>query len=169
MRPIAGVNVGARGSTGVAASLLLAGWLAGCATLDPDYEEPSVTLQSFRMLPSEGMTPRFEVGLNILNPNGTDLDLAGVVYTISVQGHELVKGAGKDFEVIEAYSEETITLQASTNLLGGIQLFTDIARDNPDSLEYRFDAKLDLKGLYPSIRVSESGTFSTNSRSQSGI
>jgi hypothetical protein len=142
---------------------------AGCATLDPDYEEPSVTLQSFRMLPAEGMTPRFEVGLSILNPNNTDLDLAGVVYSISVQGHELVKGAGKDFPVIEAYSEESITLQASANLLGGIQLFTDLAGSNPGSLEYRFDAKLDLKGLYPSIKVSETGTFNSNPRPRSGI
>jgi LEA14-like dessication related protein len=150
----------------VTLGLLLA--LAGCATVDPGYGEPAVTLQSFRMLPAEGMSPRFEVGLNILNPNGTELDLAGVVYTISVQGHDLVKGAGKDFPVVEAYSEEAITLQASANLLGGIQLFADIARDNPDRLEYRFDARLDLKGIYPSIKVSETGTFNTSPRPRSG-
>ena len=43
--------------------------LAACATLNPDYEQPAVTLNSFRALPSEGMTPAFAIGLRIINLN----------------------------------------------------------------------------------------------------
>jgi LEA14-like dessication related protein len=140
------------------ASLLL----ASCATLSPDYEEPTVTLNSFRALPSEGMAPAFEIGLRVINPNAQSLALEGVVYTISVQGHELVKGVGKDFPVIEGYSQQDLVLSASANLLAGIRFIGDMMQAPEESLEYVFEAKLDLQGLYPSIRVSERGTFDLN-------
>jgi hypothetical protein len=144
-------------------AVLLAGLLlASCATMSPDYEEPTVTLSSFRALPSEGMAPAFEIGLRVINPNAQTLALAGVVYTISIQGHELVKGVGKDFPPIEGYSQQDLLLTASANLLAGIRFIGDMMQAPTDELEYRFEAKLDLQGLYPSIRVSERGTFSLN-------
>ena len=139
-------------------ALLIAILLTGCATLDPDYEEPVVSLVSFKALPSEGMTPAFETVLRVMNPNNEPLDIAGVVYTISLNGHDLVKSVGKDFPVIEGYSEETLTLTGSANLLSGLRLFGDLMRDSSiESIPYEFNAKLDLGGLYPSIRVSEAG------------
>jgi len=139
------------------ALLLLTVFLASCATLSPDYEEPTVTLSSFRALPSEGMVPAFEIGLRIINPNSTALNLDGIVYTISLEGYELVKGVGKDFPVIEGYSEGEVKLTASANLLAGIRFVGDMMQSKGESLEYEFKAKLDLGGLYPSIRISESG------------
>ncbi|MGK2924803.1 MAG: LEA type 2 family protein [Lysobacterales bacterium] len=142
------------------AALLSTLVLAACATLAPGYEQPTVTLSSFRAIPSEGMTPGFEIGLRILNPNATPLRLDGVVYTIAVEGHELVKGVGKDFPVIEGYSQADVTLSASANLLAGIRFIGDMMQRSDDSLDYDFEAKLDLQGRYPSLRVRESGAFS---------
>ena len=132
-------------------------WLSGCATMSPDYEEPSVALTAFRALPSEGMVPTFEVGLRIINPNPQDLELVGIVYSIELGGREVVKGVGKDFPVIEGYSQEDVTITASVQLLSGLRLVTDMMGEQRDDLEYAFNAKLDLGGLAPSIRVSEKG------------
>jgi len=143
-------------------ALLLALLVSSCATLSPDYEEPTVTLSAFRALPSDGMAPSFEIGLRVINPNAQALALDGVVYTISVQGHELVKGVGKDFPVIEGYSQQDLVLTASANLLAGIRFIGDMMQRPAENLEYEFEAKLDLQGFYPSIRVSESGTFNFN-------
>ena len=137
------------------ASLLL----QACASMDPDYEQPTVTLQSFRALPSEGGMPTFEVGLHILNPNSSAFQLEGVVYTISVQGHDIVKGVGKDFPVLEGYSEQTVKLTASANLLAGIRLILDLMNSPSENLEYEFEAKLDTGGFGRSIRVRENGSF----------
>lgn len=131
--------------------------LAACATLDPDYEEPVVNMTSIRPLPSDGMAPNFEVTLDIVNPNDFDLNLAGIVYTIELEGHELVKSVGKDFPAIEAYSEQTVTLVGSVNLMEGIRLFADLMRSSGQVMDYTFDAKLDLTGLYPSIHVTKTG------------
>lgn len=136
--------------------------LSGCVSLDPNYEQPTVTLSSFRAIPSEGMVPAFEIGLRIINPNATALDLQGIVYTVSIQGYELVKGVGKDFPSVEGYSEGEVKLTASANLLAGIRMFGDLINAPKDSLQYNFSAKLDLGGLHPSIRVNETGAFNLN-------
>ena len=139
--------------------LMVSVTLQSCATLDPDYEQPTVTLKSFRALPSEGMVPNFEIGLNILNPNDSSFQLVGVVYTVSIQGHDVVKGVGKDFPVIEAYSEETIKLNAAANLFAGVRLIMDMMKSAEKDLEFEFEAKLDTGGFGPSIRIKEKGAF----------
>jgi len=141
---------------------MVAAMLCACATLSPDYEEPTVTLSSFNAIPSEGMVPAFEIGLRIINPNSQTLNLEGIVYTISLEGYELVKGVGKDFPMIEGYSEGVVTLTASANLLAGIRLVGDMMKNKGESLEYEFKAKLDLGGLYPSIKVKEVGQINLN-------
>ena len=148
------------------ASILLMAcfFLQSCATLDPNYEEPTVMLSSFRAIPSEGMMPSFEVGLHIINSNAAPLNLEGVVYSISLQGHELVKGVGKDYPRIEGYSEGNITLTASANLLSGIRFVTGLTKQQNEPLEYEFNAKLDIGGLYPSLRISETGTLDFGNR-----
>jgi hypothetical protein len=133
--------------------------LLSCATMDPDYEQPTVTLKSFRALPSEGMIPNFEIGLNILNPNAGSFQLQGVVYTISIQGHEVVKGVGKDFPVVEGYSEQTIKLSAAANLFAGVRLVMDMMDSPGENLEFEFEAKLDTGGFGRSIRIKEKGAF----------
>lgn len=146
------------------AALLVALVLSSCATLGPDYEEPTVTLSSFRAIPSEGMIPAFEIGLRIINPNSQPLKLEGIVYTLSLEGYELVKGVGKDFPVIEGYSEGTVKLTAAANLLTGIRFMTDTMQSGGGPVKYEFTAKLDVGGFYPSIRVKESGNINLNGR-----
>jgi len=142
--------------------------VSACATLSPDYEDPTVTLSSFKALPSEGMIPAFEIGLRIINPNSQPLNLEGIVYTVSLEGYELVKGVGKDFPVIEGYSEGAVKLTAAANLLAGIRFVTNMMQEQRDAFDYEFKAKLDLGGLYPSIRIKESGQINLNKTAMPG-
>jgi LEA14-like dessication related protein len=136
--------------------------LQACTNLDPDYEEPTVTISSFRTLPSEGMVPTFEIGLHILNPNSSTFHLEGIVYTVSVQGHDVVKGVGKDFPEIEGYSEQTVKLTATANLFAGVRLIMDLVKSPEEELEYEFEAKLDKGGFGRSLRIKEKGSFRMN-------
>ena len=138
--------------------------LAACAGLDPDYEQPAVTLSSFRALPGEGGIPAFEIGLHVLNPNTRPLRLEGIAYTISVQGRAVVKGVGNDFPVIDGYSEQTVKLTATANLLAGIRLVMDLVNSPGEDLRYEFEAKLDTGGIGRAIRVRESGSFRMNGK-----
>lgn len=148
-----------RARTATALLAWLSAALCGCAGLG-NYEQPTVTVSSFRTLPSEGALPQFEIGLQVINPNRDPLKLEGISYTISLDGHDIIKGVGNQLPVIEGYGTGQMTVTASANLFAGIGLFTDLMRGPKDSFEYRFSAKLDPGGFRPSIRVEDAGTVS---------
>ena len=130
-----------------------------CASLGPHDEKPVVVLKSFNPSASVEGNQVFEITLGIINPSRDVLELYGVVYTVSVQGQELVKGVGKGFEPIEAYSEGTITLTAQPNLFAGIRMFAGMINKPTDTLEYEFEARLDTGGWSVPIRIRETGEF----------
>jgi Late embryogenesis abundant protein len=129
----------------------------GCAGLRPGYETPTVTINSFRTLPSEGVLPTFEIGLHVINPNSEALKLRGVSYTISLEGHDIIKGVGNDLPTIDAYGEGQFKLTAAANLFAGIQLINELMSGANDNLKYEFAAKLDIGLLRPALRVSDTG------------
>jgi LEA14-like dessication related protein len=138
-------------------SLLL---LASCATLQPGYETPTVTVNSFRTLPGEGVAPRFEIGLRILNPNRSPLKLHGIAYSVHLEGHRLLAGVANDLPEVAPYGEANITLVAGVDLLGGIGLIGDLLQASRKSLSYRLEAKLDIGPLQPAIRINHEGQIS---------
>ena len=131
--------------------------LAGCSGLEPGYEPPAVGLTSFRALPGEGLAPRFEIGLHIINPNRDVLHLAGLVYSIKLEGHRVLTGVRRDLPVIPGYGEADVTLVATTDLLSSIRLLGDLLEQPRDTFHYEFDAKLDPGGLRPTLHVQEQG------------
>ena len=98
--------------------------LSGCAGMSPGYENPTVSVQSFKPIPSSDGSglPKFEIVLSVINPNLEPLELAGVSYTISLDGNDIIKGVGNELPVIEGYGEGSFTLTAGVNLLAGIGL-----------------------------------------------
>ena len=141
------------------AGIVTAALLASCATLSPNYEQPIVSLNYFRPAAGESAGMGFEIGLKILNPNREPLNLQGVVYTISLQGQDVIKGVGKGYEPIEGYSEGNIELSAAPNLMAGIRLVSQMMSQKDQQLLWEFEAKLDVGGLYPRIKVLETGQF----------
>jgi LEA14-like dessication related protein len=134
--------------------------LSGCATLSGDFEKPTVTVSSFRALSAPGTLPAFEIGLRVINPNRQPLELRGVAYTVSLEGHEIIKGVGNDLPIVDAYGEGELKLIASANLFAGIRLVTDLMRNSKDQVGYRMEAKLDVGTFWPAIRVEDAGTIS---------
>jgi LEA14-like dessication related protein len=136
--------------------------LQACSGLLPSYETPTVGITSVRAVPSQGALPDFEIGLRVINPNREALRLAGISYTVSLEGNELIKGVGRDFPEIPGYGQEDLTITASANLFAGIRLFSELLNTPRDSFRYDIEAKLDLGGLRPTINVRDSGSLSLN-------
>jgi len=142
--------------------ILLAAFVSvfGCVGLEPGFETPTVGVSSFRALPSEGVAPVFEIGLHIVNPNRTALNLEGIVYSVTLNGHKVLMGASSDLPVIGAYSEGDVTLRATADLLSGIGLLASLMKEGQDTFTYELDAKLDIGSLRPRIHVQEKGEIS---------
>ncbi|MCP4337341.1 MAG: LEA type 2 family protein [Desulfobulbaceae bacterium] len=135
-------------------------FLCGCAgTMRPGFEPPVVSLHTFKMLPQESVTPRFEIGLHIINPNRDPLNFKGIFYTVGIEGYNVLSGVSNDLPTIEPYGEANIILLANVDLFKGIKLITSLLQEPRDTFKYSFDAKLDLGGFSPYINLQEEGEF----------
>lgn len=150
MRPIHGWSL---------SGILLCAILAGCATLSSDFDPPKVSVDSVQALPGDGVGPRFQIKLRVINPNTQALDIAGIVYSIDLLGRELITGVTNEVPRIEGYSEGVVSLEAGVNMIQLLRLLTSLGQQQTDALEYRFAAKIDFNGLVPTQRVEEVGTI----------
>ena len=134
--------------------------LAACATLQPDFETPTVQVVSVALLPPENISPRFAITLRVMNPNRSDLKLKGAAYSLWIEDQEIVSGVENDIPRIPAYGEQDVTLDATLNWIEGLQLLEDLTGKSRESVTYELRAKLDAGALIPAIRISETGTLS---------
>jgi len=134
--------------------------LHACTGMRSDFETPTVTVNSFRTIPSDAAMPKFEIGLHVTNPNREDLKLDGVAYTVSVEGRDLINGVGNDLPVIEGYGEGDFVVTAAVSLFDGAMLLKDLMNSPKEKLKYKLEAKLDIGAFAPPIRVRDEGEFS---------
>ena len=133
--------------------------IGGCAALTPEFDAPKVTVESVDSFPSTGGGPRFGIKLRVANPNKQALDIAGISYTVEIMGKDLVSGVTNDVPLIEGYSEEVVSLEASINMFQFLRLIAGLGKSSSDALEYRFSAKIDFNGFIPTQRVEETGVL----------
>ena len=135
-------------------------FLVSCSSLHENFKEPTVSVTSFRAIPSPGMVPHFEICLHVTNPNRMALTPEGVSYTVTIEGHRILAGVANDLPVIEAYGEGIVTLTASADLISSISLLTDLMRQPRDTFTYELTANLDLGGRYSDIPIQKKGSIS---------
>ena len=140
----------------LAGALLL---LAGCVSIPSDFKEPAVSLVSITPQIENLFAPEFDVVLRVTNPNRMALDVAGIHYTIHLQGNKLIDGVANEL-IIAAYGEADIGLRARADLMAGINLLSDLLNQPGRNLDFELNAEIDLGTLYPMIRVQRSGTIS---------
>lgn len=141
--------------------LILSSLVFGCAALRTDYDAPAVSITSFKAIPGEGIVPGFEIGLHIVNPNRTPLELKGISYTINLEGHDILTGASNKLPRIEAYGEGDVVVHAALDFFNSIGLFRNLARNQKqETFSYSLNAKLDVGTLQPVIRISKKGKIS---------
>lgn len=138
-------------------SVLLLGLLTGCALLQPAFETPEVRVTSVRMLPSETMAPRFEIGLHVINPNRTPLKLNGLTYSVNLEGFKVLSGVANDLPVIAGYGEGDVLVEATADLVSSLGLISELMQRPRETVTYDLNAKLDIGALLPSLRINQSG------------
>lgn len=134
--------------------------LSSCASVSSNYDPPVIGINSFRLLPSETISPRFEIGLRLVNPNSEPLKLAGIAYTVSLEDHKILMGVANTLPTIEPYGEGNIILEATADLLSGAKLLSNLLKTPRSSVSYTFSAKLDVGRFGPPIHIIEEGLFS---------
>jgi LEA14-like dessication related protein len=150
----------------VLASALL---LAGCASLNREMaraEKPRISLSSLKILPSDGIEQRIQLGLRVLNPNGFAIAARGLVVDVRFNDIEVLNGVASDLPLLPAYSEIQVPVIVTANLLSMARLMQVLMEHPDDPLHYRLEARLDLKRVLGGrIRILEQGEISARSPS----
>lgn len=133
--------------------------LAGCAALRPDFTKPEVSVSAFRLIPSSGF-PKFEIELQIINPNSFELELNGMSYSASIEGRKLVSGVANNIPVIPAYGDGRVSLAGSIDLFSGLQVLADLMQPKHQGIRYQLQVNLDIARFLPNMTVERSGLIS---------
>lgn len=141
--------------------------LSACASWWHSYEAPQINVTSFALAPdSSGVAPRFLIGLQVINPNRSALPLAGMSYSVEVEGNRILSGAEPDLPRIEGYSSADIVIEASPDLLGSARLLNQLLSSQQQTLDYLFKARFDVGALLPYVTIEERGEFGLQSFSE---
>lgn len=141
-------------------------FLSGCATMNLNYEEPSIELVSFKVLPANGFEQNFEIGLKLTNPNNFELPLNGISYQLLVAGETLAHGVAVNIPTAGAYSESRFTVPISTNLMRGIKVIRALMFSQGKDISYQLKAKLDIDiPFVPKLTVIQDGIIPLGQKS----
>ena len=133
--------------------------LSGCAALNPSFDQPTVTVKSFRLDTLHSGSPQFLIDLHVVNPNGMALRLNGLAYSATIDGHKVLAGASSELPEIAAYGEGDLSLTATPDMLGGLRLVTDIMQRQRGEFHYLLSVKLDVAGMMTPLYIKEEGAI----------
>lgn len=134
-------------------------FVAGCSGRgEPAFEQPTVSLTSFGLMPSDGRAPRFVIGLRLVNPNATPLKVRGLSYTVELEGHRMLTGVTSRIAEVPPYAESEIELQSPIDLVSSVRLFNELVNaPGREALKYALNARLDVEGMLTPLRLLEDG------------
>lgn len=133
--------------------------LAGCSGLSVG-ERPIVTLTNLRVLESQGLSMRFLIDLAITNPGSTSFSVDGLSWELNLEGSQILTGVTNEVPRLAPYTEVPLTLQASTNLTGMVELITRLMNRQNDQFDYELRTRLGLGGFRLPITYVDSGSIS---------
>lgn len=132
--------------------------LTACVSLPKDFRQPGVSVVAIKPRVLNSMTPEFDILLRVSNPNRRALEITGLSYELRLAGSKVIEGVASELPLIEAYGEAEVTLRAYADLLGSLGVLSRMMDEPGATMDYEFNADLDIGMLYPTIRISRSGS-----------
>ncbi len=140
--------------------LVTALWLtAGCTSLGKN-ERPVVTLTNLRLLESQGLSMRFGADLTITNPGPASIQVDGLSWNLELEGSRILTGVSNEVPTLDPYTEVSLSLEASTNLTGMVELVARLANRQNEQFDYQLETRLGLSGFRLPVTYTDSGSVS---------
>jgi LEA14-like dessication related protein len=145
----------------IAAALLLAGLMSGCAGLGKPIESPRISLSNIQVLESQGLETAFLVHLRVMNPNDMDLDVTGVDCDLTINGKPFAYGLSNTPVKIPAYGSETLPVTVYSSVIDIIKGLFGLQQREDLSYQIKGRVRMAGGGLMPSTLPFDShGTVS---------
>lgn len=134
--------------------------LAGCSSLQPKLEQPTVKVAGLQLLPAQGFSQPIEISLLISNPNDRNLSLRGMSYTVGIENFDVLSGVSDQLPTLNAYQETPVKVVVTANVLQLVRLVEHFGRNGvKENVNYNFSAKLDFSAWLPALRINEKGSI----------
>jgi LEA14-like dessication related protein len=138
--------------------VLLTLFLGGCATMDPNYEQPKVDVVGITKSETDTAALQFTIQLRILNPNAETIRLDGLYYELSLDGIEVVTGTANNLPPIEGYSDTVVSVRSAASLVNSVRLAARLMEATGGEIPYELRAKLGTSSRWmPATTVTETG------------
>lgn len=137
--------------------------LAGCASLGPKLEAPTLKVLDVKIIKGDFFEQQLAVRMQVQNPNDRELAIQGVTYTLELGGEELGRGLSGSRFVLPARGQAEFDMQVTVNLAGTLFKLAEQARragGRPDEVVYRLRGEVRLsRGLIRQVSFDEQGTL----------
>jgi len=130
--------------------------LSGCATLAPNFEQPTLKLTSLALGQNTGLSQTFKIGLMVTNPNSSALPVKGMSYSLNLNGQKMLTGVSGNIPALQPYTETPVELYATADLFS-VGKFIRMLATSTDIMDYELKGKLDLSGIRLPVHILESG------------
>lgn len=132
--------------------------LAACA-LAPRLEAPQLTIVGVQVVGSDLLAQRLKLRVHVDNPNNVTLPVAGIEYTLEVEGEPFATGESAASFVVPALGSAEFDMNVTTNVAGTLIRLLSRGAD-AQSVSYRLSGKVSLSsGWMRSIPFEQHGTF----------
>ncbi|MCW5620850.1 MAG: LEA type 2 family protein [Burkholderiales bacterium] len=125
---------------GIAAGMLLA--LSACAGMPGGMEPLSVTLADVRPSQMGLLEQEYMMKLRVQNPNGIDVPLQGVAFSVELNGKTFAKGVSRQNEVVPAFGDVLLEVKAISSLGDVLNQVSGLRAGAPERITYRVQGKL---------------------------
>lgn len=136
--------------------------LVGCSTLGSRLEQPTLKVTSIALGDGHALSQGFRIGLLVTNPNGVDLPVTGMHYTLSLNGQKILSGANNTIPTLVAYSETPVMIEATADILAVARLVRSLTLAD-EQVNYQLATKLGLSGWRLPVTIRQTGQLSLDS------
>ena len=132
--------------------------VAACA-LAPKLATPQLTVVGVQVVGGDLISQRLKVRLHVDNPNDRTLPVAGIDYTLEVDGQALATGESAASFVVPALGSAEFDMNVTTNVAGAVIRLLSRGADS-QSVAYHLTGRISLSsGLLRSIPFEQRGSF----------
>jgi len=132
--------------------------LAACA-LAPKFTTPQLTVVGVQVLGGDLISQRLKVRMHVDNPNDATLPVAGLDYTLEVDGQQLATGESAASFVVPALGSAEFDMNVTTNVAGAVMRLLARGAD-AQSVAYHLTGRISLSsGWLRSIPFEQRGSF----------
>jgi len=125
--------------------LLMVVLLAACAGTRLRPEPPEVNIADLRLENLTLFEQTFEVRLRLRNPNSFEIPIAGLEYTVYLNGDRLASGASARSVTLPAYGSEIMVTELTSSTMAFVRQFGNLSNIIGKPLNYTVKGTANLE------------------------